>query len=172
MQRILSMATDGFGDFDNAVMQQMAIEAFLRGCQNKELASFVLVSTPSTIQDACRKMKMFIANKKAVDRNKVSFQERLFTAQEEKRVSDLERKVSDMTYMIRSRSPQRPYTSSYRYPRDRQSYDRYRQNRRENNTRSDRYSPSPSRSPPDQYRDRYKTPFYGHQQQGGGRYPS
>ena len=172
MQRILSMATDGFGDFDNAVMQQMAIEAFLRGCQNKEAASFVLVSTPSTIQDACRKMKMFIANKKAVDGNKVSFQERLFTAQEEKRVSDLERKVSDMTYMIRSRSPQRPYTSSYRYPRDGQSYDRYRQNRRENNTRSDRYSPSPSRSPSDQYRDRYKTPFYGHQHQGGGRYPS
>ena len=172
MQRILSIATDGFGDFDNAVMQQIAIEAFLRGCQNKEAASFILVSTPSTIQDACRKMKMFIANKKAVDGNKCSFQESLFTAQEEKRVSDLERKVSHMTYMIRSRSPQRPYTSSYRYPRDGQSYDRYRQNRRENNTRSDRYSPSPSRSPPDQYRDRYKTPFYGHQQQGGGRYPS
>ena len=32
MQRILNIASDGYGEYDFKVMQQMAIEAFLRGC--------------------------------------------------------------------------------------------------------------------------------------------
>ena len=51
-------------------------------------------------------MKIVISNKKAVEGNKVSFQERHFTAQEEKRVTDLEKKVRDMTSFINSMSPQ------------------------------------------------------------------
>ena len=46
MQRILSIATDGLGDFDNAVMQQMAIEVFLRGCQNKRSSIFCFSFNP------------------------------------------------------------------------------------------------------------------------------
>ena len=63
MQRVLCIASDALGDFGNKVMQQMATEAFLRGCNNKEAACFVLVSKPTTIQEACQKMKMVISNK-------------------------------------------------------------------------------------------------------------
>ena len=90
MQRILSIATDGYGDLDNAVMQQIAIEAFLRGCQNKEAAFFCFSLGPIDHSGCMSKIKTAIANKMTVEGNKVSFQERLFTAQEEKRVSDLE----------------------------------------------------------------------------------
>ena len=34
MQQVLNVATDGYGDFETTVLQQMAIEAFLRGCRN------------------------------------------------------------------------------------------------------------------------------------------
>ena len=55
MQRVLRIASDALGDFGNKVMQQMAAEVFLRGCNNKEAACFVLVSKPTTIQEACQK---------------------------------------------------------------------------------------------------------------------
>ena len=128
MQQVLNVATDGYRDFKTTVLQQMAVEAFLRGCRNKESASLVLISTPKTIQEACQRLKTIVANKKALDGPKVSFQERLFSAQEEKRVSDLERKVSEMTNMVRTKSPHHGYRSggdrnyysdrrsSYRWP--------------------------------------------------------
>ena len=84
MQQVLNVATDGYGYFETTVLQQMATEAFLRGCRNKESASLVLISTPKTIQEACQRLKTIVANKKALEGPKVSFQERLFSAQEEK----------------------------------------------------------------------------------------
>ena len=111
MQQVLNVAKDGYGDFETTVLQQMAVEAFLRGCRNKESASLVLISTPKTIQEACQRLKTIVANKMALEGSKVSFQERLFSAQEEKRVSDLERKVSEMTYMVRTKSPHHGYRS-------------------------------------------------------------
>ena len=136
MQQVLNVATDGYRDFETTVLQQMAVEAFLRGCRNKKSASLVLISTPKTIQEACQRLKTIVANKKALEGPKVSFQERLFSAQEEKRVSDLERKVSEMTYMVRTKSPHHGYRSggdrnyysdqrsSYRSPQ-RSSAERY-----------------------------------------------
>ena len=163
MQRVLGIASDAFGGFDNKVMQQMATEAFLRGCNNKEAASFVLVSSPSTIQEACQKMKMVIANKKAVEGSKVSFQERVFTSQEDKRVSDLERKVNvipdierklnEIAYTLKSRSPNRS-SSTHRYNNrsDGQYYsrDRYNQSDRDryNQSDRDRYNQSYQRGRP------------------------
>ena len=95
MQQVLNVATDGYGEFETTVLQKIATEAFLRGCRNKESASLVLISTPKTIHEACQRLKTIVANKKKnLEGPKVSFQERLFSVQEEKRVSDLERKVS------------------------------------------------------------------------------
>ena len=121
-------------------------------------------------------MKMVISNKKAVQNTKISFQERQFTAQEEKRVSDLERKVSELSYMTRSRFPQSGY--SYGYHQERRSSDRYSSrdrpyDRRDSSyTRRDRYSPLASRSSTNNFKDRYKNPFYVNDQCGGGRRPS
>ena len=136
MQQVLNVATDGYGDFETTVLQQMAVEAFLRGCRNKESASLVLISTPKTIQEACQRLKTIVANKKALEGPKVSFQERLFSAQEEKRVSDLERKVSEMTYMVRTKSPHHGYRSGG----DRNYYSDRRSSYR-----------SPQRSSPERY---------------------
>ena len=105
MQRVVSIARDGNEDLDTATVQQMATESFLRACQNQEAASLVMILGVSTVQQACKTMKMVISSKKAVQSTKVSFQERQFTAQEEERVSDLERKVSETSYMARSKSP-------------------------------------------------------------------
>ena len=60
MQQVLNVATNGYWDLETTVLQQMAIEAFLRGCRNKESAS--LVSTPKTIQEACQRLKTILAN--------------------------------------------------------------------------------------------------------------
>ena len=35
IQQILNVATDSYGDLKTTVLQQMAIEAFLRGCRNE-----------------------------------------------------------------------------------------------------------------------------------------
>ena len=128
------------------------------------------------MQQACTKIKKVISNKKAVQNTKISFQERQFTAQEEKRVSDLERKVSELSYMTRSRFTQSGY--SYGYHQERRSSDRYSSrdrpyDRRDSSyTRRDRYSPSASRSSTNNFKDRYKNPFYVNDQCGGGRRPS
>ena len=89
----------------------MATEAFLRGSRNKKSASLVLTSTSKTIQEACQRLKTKVAYKKAENDLKVSFQERLFSDQEEIRVTDLERTVSKMTYMVRTKSPHHGYQS-------------------------------------------------------------
>ena len=181
MQQVLNVATDGYGDFETTVLQQMAVEAFLRGCRNKESASLVLISTPKTIQEACQRLKTIVANKKALEGPKVSFQERLFSAQEEKRVSDLERKVSEMTYMVRTKSPHHGYRSggdrnyysdrrsSYRSPQ-RSSPERYP------HTSPDRYARySPYRyhhSPSGNFSRSASGHFAGRPPRGDGRYPS
>ena len=136
MQRVLSIAKNGYAKFDAETMQQLATESFLRGCQNKEAGI-------SNVQEACRKMKMIISGRKAVQANKVSFQERLFSSQEEKRVSDLERDMKDLKYQIpfmRSRSPRDDRHYGYQ---DRRYGDQYSRDRP---YRGNRYSPSPARS--------------------------
>ena len=161
MQRVLNIASDGYGEYDFKVMQQMAIEAFLRGCHHKEAASFVMVANPSTIQEACQKIKLVMASRKAIAGNKVSFQEKLFTAQEEKRVSDLERDVREMRQFYQSHSPKdnrydrkRPYQyndrdRSFRYDDRDRSHPRGRSRDRTESRRN--FSPSPQRSPSDRY---------------------
>ena len=110
MQQVLNVATDGYGDLETTVLQQMAIEAFLRWCRNKESASLVLISTPKTIQEACQRLKTIVANKKALEGPSLFSGETLFCSRGE-RVSDLERKVSEMTYMVRTILPHHGYRS-------------------------------------------------------------
>ena len=168
MQRILSIATDGLDKFDSESMQQLATESFLHGCANKEAAALVMISGADNIQQACKKIKMIISSKKAVEASKVSFQERHFTAEEEKRISDLERKVNEMSYNIRSRSPQNDHY--YGYQQDRRFSDQYSNTDRPFNS-GNRYRPSPTRSSSN-FRDSYRNPDYRGDQFGDGRRPS
>ena len=92
LQRVLTTAMDCFHVADNTTVQKLATEVFLRGCRHKEAASLTLNQNPMSIQEACRSVKTILANKKAIFGNKVTFQERYFTAQEE-RVSNITRKV-------------------------------------------------------------------------------
>ena len=181
MRQVLNVATDGYRDFETTVLQQMAIDAFLIGCRNKESASLVLISTPKTIQEACQRLKTIVANKKALEGPKVSFQERLFSAQAEKRVSDLERKVSQMTYMVRTKSPHRGYGSEgdCNYYSDRRSS--YRSPQRSLPERYPHMSPdryawySPHRyhrSPSGNFSHSASGHFAGCPPRGNGRYPS
>ena len=75
LQRVLTSTMDGFNTADNNTVQQLATEAFLRGCKHKE-ASYVFNLSPRTIQKTCQKVKTVLANRKAIFWSKVSFQEK------------------------------------------------------------------------------------------------
>ena len=79
LQRVLTVTIDGYGDAQIATLQQLATEAFLRGCKFKGAATLATNEAPKSIQEACRRVKTVIANKKAVKATKVSFQELAFT---------------------------------------------------------------------------------------------
>ena len=85
--------------------------------QTQETAALVFNEAPQTIQEACKKVKTVLANRKAIFGTKVTFQENTFTLQEEKRVPDIERKVDSMTDIFRRSSP-----SPHRYNRTRPRY--------------------------------------------------
>ena len=116
LQRVLNIAMDGFKASDNNTAQQLATEAFLRGCKYKEAAALVFSEAPQTIQEACKKVKTLLANRKAIFGTKVTFQEKAFTLQEEKRVSGIERKVDSLTDIFRRPSPS-PYMDNRTRPR-------------------------------------------------------
>ena len=128
LHRVLIIAMNGFDKADNGTMQKVALEAFLRGCRNKETAALTLNQCPNSIQEACRSVKTIMANKKTIFGSKVAFQEHPFTAQEEERFSNLEQKVHNINRNIRRFSPSpirrdSPYPSPQRYPNDNnQSY--------------------------------------------------
>ena len=95
LQRILAITMDGYKDVSAVLLQQMATEAFLHSCRDKDAATLVMNEAPQTIHVACKRIKTMLANKKAIG-GKVSFSERIFTVQEEKRVSNIEKKVDDL----------------------------------------------------------------------------
>lgn len=92
LQKILTITMDGYKNASAGLIQQMATESFLRGCKHKDAATTVMNESPSTIHEACKRVKTIIANKKAIGGGKVSFQERVFTLEEENRVTGIEKK--------------------------------------------------------------------------------
>ena len=112
LQRIMTITLDGYKSERTALIQQVSTEAFLRGCKHKEAATMVMNESPSTIHEACKRIKTILANKKAIGGGKVSFQERVFSVEEENRVAGIERKCDDMMKIIKGlpafyRSPSR-----------------------------------------------------------------
>ena len=79
LQRVLTITIDSYCDPQNATLQQQATEALLYGIKSKDATTLVMNEAPKYIQEACRRVKNVIANKKAVAATKVSFQERAFT---------------------------------------------------------------------------------------------
>ena len=104
MQKILTITMDGYKNASAGLNQQMVTESFLRGCKHKDAATLVMNVSPSTSHEACKRVKTIIANKKAIGGGNVSFQERVFTLEEENRVTGIEKKVDDLTKIIQ-RSP-------------------------------------------------------------------
>ena len=51
---------------ESHTLQQVAAEAFLRGCRHKELATIVLNEGPANIQSACQRLNTLVANMQAV----------------------------------------------------------------------------------------------------------
>ena len=62
LQRVLTIAMDGFKASDNTV-QQLATEAFLRGCKHKRAAARVFIEAPQTIKEAYKKVKTVLASR-------------------------------------------------------------------------------------------------------------
>lgn len=157
LQRVMTVAIDGFGLADNTTLQNIATEAFLRGCRHKEAAAAVLNEGPANMQIACQRIKTLVANKKAIygTSTKVTFQERAFTVEEERRVYKLEKAVESLQQVLRGHSGptspdrfQRPRSPELTSPRNAESRGRpYGRGRSYPQARSYNrpYSPSPTR---------------------------
>ena len=143
LQRVLTVAMNGYKTCDNNTIQQLATEQFLRGCKHKEAAALVINEAPQTVQEACRKVKTVLANHKAIFGNKVSFKENAFTAQEENRVSQIEKQLNSVTDYVFRRSSQSPFRNTgdrqgYSPPPFRDSWDPRQTNPRQRSPSYDR----------------------------------
>ena len=58
--------------------------------------------SPKSIHEACKRIKTILANKKAITGGKVSFQEKVFSVEEETRVSNIEKKVDDLVHLMQN----------------------------------------------------------------------
>ena len=97
LQQVLSVCLDGFPQTDAITLQHVATEAFLRGTKHRDEAIVVLNESPTNIQQAFKQLKTVIANKQAISGQKVSFKERVFTAQEQDRVSRIEQRLDSLS---------------------------------------------------------------------------
>jgi hypothetical protein len=159
LQRVLSLASDGYDFVGNSATQQLATEAFLRGLKHKDVAVQVMNKGPKTVQEACTLVKDILANNKAILGGKVSFKERFFTYEEDKRISSLEDKVDKLGTIIlgkRSPTPDSRNRSNRRESPPPRSYrdSDFRTERGRTEYRS--YDRPTSRSP---YRDQNRSPF-------------
>ena len=64
----------------------------------------VMNESVASIQQACKRVKTIIANKKAINGGKVTFQEKVFTVDEETRVSNLEKKYNELVKTLQQAS--------------------------------------------------------------------
>ena len=94
---------------------QLATESFLCGCINKDAAMTVMNESVASIQQACNRVETIFANKKAISRGKVTFQEKTFTVYEETRVSNLEKKYNKLAKTLQQASSANKLPSSSRY---------------------------------------------------------
>ena len=129
LQRVLTVTMDGFDKAEITTLQQLATESFLRGCKHKEAAMTVMNEGVGTIHDACRRVKTIIANKRAIGGGKVTFQEKVFTVDEETRVTNIEKKLNEIAQTLQqtssnSKSPPPPLS---RYEQGGQSQNWQRQ---------------------------------------------
>ena len=65
-QRVYFMALDGYDRGNPEVVDQIATETFLRGCRDKEAARSVLEKDPTSINQAMKLVKTYIANQRAI----------------------------------------------------------------------------------------------------------
>ena len=60
------MTTDGYQDTPDNCSQTVAIDAVLRGCQNKQAALTAMDKNPVTLDDAIQHMKRAITNQRLI----------------------------------------------------------------------------------------------------------
>ena len=64
--KVQEMTTDGYPDTPDNCRQTVAIDAFLRGCQNKQAALTAMDKNPLTLDDAIQHMKSAITNQRLI----------------------------------------------------------------------------------------------------------
>jgi hypothetical protein len=65
-QRVYFLVLDGYQSCEGNVLEEIATETFLRGCQDKEAAMKAMDREPATLQKAIKYMRTAIANHRAV----------------------------------------------------------------------------------------------------------
>ena len=87
---------DGFNKAEVGTLQQSATESFLCSCKHKDADMTVMNESVASIQQACKRVRTIIPNKKVISSGKVNFKEKMFTVDEETSVSNLEKKYNEL----------------------------------------------------------------------------
>lgn len=81
-QRVHFLTLDAYEDAGSKTIHQMAVEAFLRGCKEKEAARAAMEKEPSSIHKALKYVKASIANQRAIFGARPSYSHRQVTFSE------------------------------------------------------------------------------------------
>lgn len=65
-ERVQFLTIDGFHHNTSDIMDQIGIEAFLRGCREKEAARYIIEGNPKSINEALKWIKASMANSRAI----------------------------------------------------------------------------------------------------------
>ncbi|VDI10634.1 Hypothetical predicted protein [Mytilus galloprovincialis] len=101
-ERVHFLTMDGYYRSNNDIIDQIATEAFLRGCQEKEAARIVIEKNPRTINESLKWIKSSLANQKAIYGARKSYSQ-LYT----------QRQVTFSDVGNSDHSPQRPSALQY-----------------------------------------------------------
>ena len=86
--RILTKVNEAYPGIDVETEQDLAKEAFLRGCQNRSAAYAAAEKDPETLQDALEEVQNSVVNLKAFGRGSAVTRQISFAGREEKEEED------------------------------------------------------------------------------------
>lgn len=82
-QRVHFLAMEGLPKANDSTVDQMAVEAFLRGCKDKEAAHLAMEMNPKSIYKALKYVKSAVNNRKALFGSRANYHTRRVSFQDE-----------------------------------------------------------------------------------------
>ena len=108
-ERVLEMATDGYYNAPEPVVETIAVDAFLKGCTDKKAVLFAMEKNPTTMDIAVQCVKSTIHNQRVVLGRKPEVKRVTFEEEEDDSDTDMPYEVRAVKrFPVRSSSPNNP----------------------------------------------------------------